>query len=235
MSAPPERSPERDAALEAMLPNVPFDGWTYRALRSGLVSIGVPSEEAELLFPGGAADMIEAFCDWADRRMEQAAREQAAREQVAREQAAGERAAEEPVPGVALPQRVRAVIALRLAQNRPYKEAVRRAVAVLALPRHVRLAAICTGRTVDAIWHAAGDRSTDFTWYTKRAILTAAYTATLLFWLRDSSEDDAATLGFLDRRLAGIAWTYRLRRRAEAVLHRFTPSAARERPARSAG
>ena len=35
MIAPPERSPERDAALEAMLPNVPFDGWTYRALRLG--------------------------------------------------------------------------------------------------------------------------------------------------------------------------------------------------------
>ena len=72
MIAPPERSPERDAALEAMLPNVPFDGWTYRALRLGLASIDVPGDEAELLFPGGSADMIEAFCDWADRRMQEA-------------------------------------------------------------------------------------------------------------------------------------------------------------------
>jgi ubiquinone biosynthesis protein COQ9 len=196
MIDPPERSPERDAALEAMLPNVPFDGWTYRALGTGLASIGVPREEAELLFPGGAADMIEAFCDWADRRMDQAAAEQL-----------GE---------IKLPERVQAVVALRLAQTRPYKEAVRRAVAVLILPRHGRLAATCTARTVDAIWYAAGDRSTDFTWYTKRAILTAAYTSTLLFWLRDSSEDDAATLAFLDRRMPGIAWTQRLRRRAEA-------------------
>jgi ubiquinone biosynthesis protein COQ9 len=227
MIAPPERSPERDAALEAMLPNVPFDGWTYRSLRSGLASIDVPAEEAELLFPGGATDMIEAFCDWADRRMEQATGEQPAGKPASIEQG-------EAVHGLALPQRVRAVIALRLAQNRPYKEAVRRAVAVLALPRNVRLAAACTGRTVDAIWHTAGDRSADFTWYTKRAILTAAYTATLLFWLRDSSEDDAATLAFLDRRLAGIAWTHRLRRRAEGMLRRFTPSGARDRPARSA-
>jgi ubiquinone biosynthesis protein COQ9 len=215
MIAPPERSPERDAALEAMLPNVPFDGWTYRALRTGLASIGVPREEAELLFPGGAADMIEAFCDWADRRMERAAAEQL-----------GEKK---------LPERVRAVVALRLAQNRPYKEAVRRAVAVLALPRHVRLAAACTARTIDAIWHVAGDQSTDFTWYTKRAILTAAYTTTLLFWLRDSSEDDAATLAFLDRRMAVIAWTHRLRRRADAVLRRFTSPAARESSTSEAG
>ena len=179
MISPPERSPDRDAALEAMLPNVPFDGWTYRSLRSGLRSINTAEEDAELLFPGGAPDMIEAFCDWADRRMVQAAGS---------------------MEGLKLPQRVRALIAVRLEQNRGYKEATRRAIAVLALPRHARLAAKCTARTVDAIWHAAGDRTTDFSWYTKRAILTAAYGATLLFWLRDSSEDDAATLAFLDRR-----------------------------------
>ncbi|HUB47534.1 MAG TPA: COQ9 family protein [Acetobacteraceae bacterium] len=197
MISPPERSPDRDAALEAMLPNVPFDGWTYRSLRSGLRSINTAEEDAELLFPGGAPDMIEAFCDWADRRMVQAAGS---------------------MEGLKLPQRVRALIAVRLEQNRGYKEATRRAIAVLALPRHARLAAKCTARTVDAIWHAAGDRTTDFSWYTKRAILTAAYGATLLFWLRDSSEDDAATLAFLDRRLAGIAWTHRLRQRLEERL-----------------
>jgi ubiquinone biosynthesis protein COQ9 len=204
MIAPPERSPERDAALEAMLPNVPFDGWTYRSLRTGLASIGVSPAEAELLFPGGAADMIEAFCDWADRRMAQAAAEQ--------------------VKGTALAERVRAAIALRLAQNRRHKEAVRRAIAVLAGSRQVRLAAACTARTVDAIWHTAGDRSTDFSWYTKRAILAGIYSATLLFWLRDSTEDDAATLAFLDRRLAGIARTYRMRRRATEMLNRLRPA-----------
>jgi len=197
MIPPPDRSPERDAALEAMLPNVPFEGWTYRSLRSGLRSIGQAEEDAELLFPGGAADMIEAFCDWADRRMEQAAAQ---------------------MEGLKLPERVRALIVLRLEQNRGYKEAVRRAIAVLALPRNARVAARCPARTVDAIWHAAGDRTTDFSWYTKRAILTAAYTATILFWLRDASEEDAATLAFLDRRLAGIAWTHRLRQRVEARL-----------------
>ena len=70
---PPERSAERDAAIAAMLPHVPFDGWTRRALRMGLADIAASPEDAELLFPGGAPDMIEAFCDWADRRMEAAA------------------------------------------------------------------------------------------------------------------------------------------------------------------
>jgi ubiquinone biosynthesis protein COQ9 len=92
------------------------------------------------------------------------------------------------------------------------------------MPMHARQAAGCTVRTVDAIWHAAGDRATDFSWYTKRALLAAVYGATLLYWLRDAgAEDDAATLAFLDRRLAGIGRIGKLRGRAEAALHRVMP------------
>jgi ubiquinone biosynthesis protein COQ9 len=201
---PPERSAERDAAIAAMLPHVPFDGWTNRALRAGLRDIGASPEDAPQLFPGGAPDMIEAFCDWSDRRMEQAAATLD--------------------PGLRLHQRVRALLALRLTQGRPYKEAVRRAVALLALPGHARLAAACMARTVDAIWHAAGDRSADFSWYTKRALLALIYGATLLYWLRDVSDDDVATLSFLDRRLAGVARIGTVRRRAEATLGRLRPT-----------
>ena len=183
---------------------MPFDGWTRRALRAGLADIGMAPEDAEQLFPGGAADMIETFCDWADRRM-----------------AEGAAALD---PALRLHQRVRAVIALRLEQNRPHKEAIRRALALLALPGHARLAARCTARTVDAIWHAAGDRSADFSWYTKRAILAAVYGATVLYWLRDSSEDDTATLEFLDRRLSGVGRIGSVRRRAEAMMGRLRPA-----------
>ena len=204
MIAPPERSPERDAAIDAVLERVPAQGWTVRALRSALRDSGAEPDDAELLFPGGCADMVEAFIDLTDRRME--------------EDAAGAGLAEMRVP-----ERVRAVIALRLAHNRPHKEAVRRALALLAL--NAPLAARCTGRTIDAIWHAAGDRAADFSWYTKRASLGAVYAATLLYWLRDDTEDDEATLAFLDRRLEGIASVGRLRRGVEERLRRFRPGA----------
>ena len=202
---PPERSSERDAAIEATLPHVPFDGWTRRALRIGLTDIGESADDAALLFPGGVPDMIEAFCDWADRRLETSA--------AALDQAS-----------LRTHERVRAVIVLRLEQNRPYREAIRRALALLALPGNARLAARCTARTVDAIWHAAGDRSADFSWYTKRAILTGVYAATVLYWLRDTGEDDTATLSFLDRRLAGVGRIGSLRRRVEGALGRLRPA-----------
>ncbi len=189
----PERSPERDAALQAMLPNVSFDGWTYRALRAGLKASGGDPADAEVLFPGGAPDMIEGFCDLADRRMEEAA-------------------AAEDMSSLRTPQRVRRILILRLEQNRIYKEAIRRALAVLALPANGRIAARCTARTVDSMWHSAGDRATDFSWYTKRAILAGVYTATVLFWLRDGSEADEATLAFLDRRLHAVGQITRIRR-----------------------
>jgi ubiquinone biosynthesis protein COQ9 len=183
-----------------MLPHVPFDGWTKRALRAGVRDAGLPADEADLLFPLGSLDMIETFCDLADRRMEEAA---------------------QLLTETKLSARVRAVIALRLQQNRPYKEAIRRGLAVLALPHNARAAAGCTARTVDAIWHAAGDRSANFSWYTKRAILMAVYSATVLFWLRDTSDDDVDTLAFLDRRLAGVGRIGRLRGRAEGLVARL--------------
>ena len=201
MLTPPERSDERDAAIIALLPNVVFDGWTLAALRSAA------GPDADLLFPGGPTEMVEAYCDLGDRWMEQGA-------------------AAANVTSLRLSQRVRAIIALRLKQNRPYKDAVRRALAVLAVPGNTGVALRCTARTVDAIWHAAGDGSADFSWYTKRAILAGVYGATLLFWLADSSDDDAPTLAFLDRRLKGVGRIGGVRRRIDAAMQRFRPNEA---------
>lgn len=191
-------SGETDAAvIRALLDQVPFDGWTVTALRRALASLGRDPAEAALLFPGGAVSMIEAWAALADREMAEAA--------LAADLAA-----------YRVPARIRAIVAIRLEQNRPHREAVRRALAILALPRNAPLAARITARTVDEIWHAAGDASADFAWYTKRAILAGVWTSTLLYWLRDTSEDDADTIAFLDRRLVDVARIGKARKRIEA-------------------
>ena len=189
----PERSAERDAAILALLPFVELDGWTMAALREAA------GPDADLLFPGGTRDLIEAYCDLGDRWME-----------------AGAAA----IVATRVSDRVRAVIALRLEQNRPYKGAVRRALAVLVVPGNQMLSARCTARTVDAIWHAAGDRSANFSWYTKRAIVAAVYGTVLLYWLQDSSEDDTRTLALLDRLLAAVGRITGVRRRLSRLVPR---------------
>ena len=196
MFDPPERSPERDAAILALLPNVPLDGWTVAALRAAA------GPDADLLFPGGVTDMIDTYVDLGDRQMEQGA-------------------AALDLSNLRVPARVRAVIALRLEQQRPYREAVRRALSILALPGNAGLAVRITARTVDAVWHAAGDTSADFSWYTKRAILAGVYGATLLYWLRDYSIDEEDTLAFLDRRLAGVGRIGKARRQADEFMQRM--------------
>lgn len=203
-----ERSAEHDAVVDAVLAHVPFDGWTPLALHRALEEAGLHRDDAASLFPGGPTDLIEAYCDLADRRM------------IAD-------AAPLDLPSRRLPDRVRTIIALRLARARPQKEAVRRALSVLAMPHNAAAATACTARTMDAIWHAAGDHAADFSWYTKRASLAAIYGATLLFWLRDTSVDDAATLAFLDRRLVDLARVGKLRRRASDFARRLTPAALR--------
>lgn len=194
--------PKKDELIEALLAQIPFDGWTTRSLRQALLAIGEHPDDGPIFFPGGTAEMIGAFCALADERMEQAA--------VAADLAA-----------YRVPQRVKAVMEIRFAQNRPHKEAIRRALAWLALPMNLPLAAKITAATVDSIWHAAGDTSADFAWYTKRGILAGVYSSTLLFWLRDSSDEDADTLAFLDRRLANVAQIGGVRRSVEARMERI--------------
>jgi ubiquinone biosynthesis protein COQ9 len=180
-----ERSAERDAAVTAALVHVPLDGWSRRALRAGLADAGFDPRELDLLFPGGPAEAIEVWCDLADRRMAEAM-------------------AAEDLAGMKLRARVARAVMGRLEAVRGNKEAVGRAVALLALPQNAAIGARTAFRTVDAIWRAVGDRSADFSWYTKRASLGTIYAATLLYWLNDDSEDDARTAAFLDRRIEGL-------------------------------
>jgi ubiquinone biosynthesis protein COQ9 len=172
----------RDKLLDATLAHVPFDGWTETAIRAGAHDIGVDLPTVHRAFPGGALAMIEHFNERADRAMAEA---------VARH---------EPAPA-RLRDRIALAVRLRLEANAQHREAIRRGLAYLSLPQNAPVGAKCLYRTVDAIWYAAGDLSTDFSFYTKRALLAGVYSATVLFWINDASEGFARTWAFLDRRL----------------------------------
>lgn len=56
----------------------------------------------------------------------------------------------------------------------------------------------------DEIWYLAGDFSLDTSWYTKRASLSAIYSATEVFMTQDQSTDFRDTENFLDSRLEDV-------------------------------
>jgi ubiquinone biosynthesis protein COQ9 len=86
----------------------------------------------------------------------------------------------------------------------PYKESARRAGGFLAQPQNAPLGATLLMRSVDAIWRACGDHSSDFSYYTKRATLAGVYGATLAYWFSDSSEGNSDTWTFLGRRIEDV-------------------------------
>ena len=193
---------QRDALIEAMLPEVPFDGWSRAALRAAARRIGVPAAEALALFPDGPADFAACFSRWADRRML-------------------DRLESSPLDQLRVPERVALAVNIRLEIVEPWREAVRRALTILSLPQNVPLAMRLLYETVDGIWYAAADNATDFSFYTKRATLAAIYVATLLYWLEDRSPGFADTRAFLDRRLAEVARIGQARHRLQTGLDRL--------------
>jgi len=193
---------QRAALIEAILPNVPFDGWSRPALRAAAREVGMPVEEALALFPNGAAELVACFSRWADLRML-------------------DRLEITDLEPLRVPERIALAVTTRLEILAPSREAVRRALSVLALPQHAPLGLRLLYGTVDGIWYAAGDRTTDFSFYTKRGTLAAVYSATTLYWLDDSSPDFGDTRAFLDRRLAGVASIGKARQRLEVALERL--------------
>jgi len=193
---------QRAALIEAMLPDVAFDGWSRPALRAAARRIGMPAGEAAALFPGGSADLVACFSRWADLRML-------------------DRLDAEALDPLRIPERIALAIATRLDIIAPWREAVRRALSVLVLPHHARLGLRLLYETVDAAWYGAGDRATDFSFYTKRLTLAGIYAATMLYWLEDRSPGFADTRSFVDRRLAEIARIGQARRRMEKAVDRL--------------
>jgi ubiquinone biosynthesis protein COQ9 len=187
MKAPHDASdPTAVAILNAALMHVPFDGWSDAALAAGAADAGVEQHLMSALFPRGAIDAIALHSRLADTEMV---------------------AAFHALPEA--PQRIhlsiRALVLLRLELANENKDAVRRALTMLALPAHAKLSAELLYETVDAMWRAAGNTDTGFSFYTRRATLAAVYSATLLAWLADNSGDMGKTVAFLDRRLANLA------------------------------
>ena len=78
------------------------------------------------------------------------------------------------------------------------------AISIRSQPRNVPVAIEQLAQVIDDVWHAAGDKSTDYNWFTKRGLLAGVYTATELYMLTDYSPEFADTWDVLDRRLHDV-------------------------------
>lgn len=162
-----------------------FDGWSTKAVAHAARTAGVDRDLAEYAFRGGSMAMIAAWVGHVDARMAAAA-------------------PAESLMDIPVRERIRRLVMARLDAVVGREEALIRALTVMAMPRNVVAATKLGWRSADRMWRLAGDTATDLNHYTKRAILSGVYAATLHVFARDKSEDKAETRAFLDRRIEGI-------------------------------
>ena len=175
----------RNEILEAALPHVAFDGWSWPLIERAAQEAGHDAVVAQAVFPGEITGVLDAFSDRADRLML-------------------EKLAETDPEEMRIRDRVKTGVLTRLEILQPHKEAVRQSLSYWALPfRHVTAGRI-VWRTADKIWSWAGDAATDYNHYTKRGLLSGVIGATTLAWLDDLDVNMASTKAFLDRRIENV-------------------------------
>jgi len=179
------REDQRDRVLEAALVHIPFDGWSRRSLFAGARDLGLDPGLVRRLFPGGGDDLLAQLERWADRRM-------LARIDV------------DDLAAMRVRDRIVTLVRARLEALAPHREAMRRAIAARLLPSNALAGCTSLWRTVDLMWSLAGDKATDYNYYTKRSLLAAVWTSTFLFWLEDRSEGMQDSWAFLERRIGDV-------------------------------
>ena len=176
--------PEVLKLMLTALPNVAFDGWSNSTFVAACREADISERKARLFCPRGALDLAIAFHKWGDDQFETAFTKKKISELKVRE-------------------KIRKAVELRI-KLASDKEAVRRGVVLFALPIHAFEGSRLIWDTSDLIWELIGDNSEDYNWYSKRAILSAVYASTVLYWLGDNSEGSEETWHFLDRRIDDV-------------------------------
>lgn len=175
----------RLALAPAIADAAAFDGWGEEAVRAAAEQVGIDPDAALFAFSGGAIDMIDAWIAAIDADMAAAF-------------------TAEQLAAMKIRERIRSLVQFRLDTIAWQQEALRRALAIMAMPQNAPRALRLGWRSADAMWRLAGDTSVDYNYYTKRTILAGIYAATLAVFADDKSDNFADTRAFLDRRIDGI-------------------------------
>lgn len=175
----------RDHIIEAILPDIAFDGWTWKTVETAAKKAGYGEDMAQAVFPGRLNAAVSHFSDWADRQMITALKDTDPESMRVRD-------------------KIKLAVMTRLDVLKPHKEAVRLALSYWAIPPRGLKAGKTLWCTADRIWDWAGDTATDYNRYSKRALLSGVLGTTTFTWLNDDSDDFIVTQEFLDRRIENV-------------------------------
>ncbi len=185
LPADPTLDEIRAALSPALAMHAAFDGWSEKAVRAAASDLGVDGDIAALAFKGSAIGLVEYWIQSVDAEM-------------------ARRLPPEKLGAMKIRTKITALVATRLEIMASNKEALRRAMAIMAMPGNIIRTAKIGWHSADQMWRLCGDTATDFNYYTKRMTLSAVYASTLSVFVNDESDDFADSRAFLDRRIENV-------------------------------
>lgn len=184
--------------LENILKNVNDLGWAEESVRKSLLDLNLPEEDAKFIVRGDAFNLIVLFDQWINEKVQQDMDASM-------------------FQNLKVHEKIKYLLSLKFKTLHPYKSAVIKGGRLFKNPRAFKESLVMLAESINQMWYEAGDRSTDFNYYTKRLMLTAVHTRVFALWLRPSVNiDDIDTL--IDQALFGVYRFSQLKKGAANVL-----------------
>jgi ubiquinone biosynthesis protein COQ9 len=175
---------EKMLILTDFLKNAPFDRWSYSNLKKSSEDCGFSISYAELLFPKGIRGLTQYFHQLINNKME-------------------EEYLKGPVPKK-ISEKISRLIELKLKAYNSHRLAIPFLMQYNLIPLNICQSQIFVWQSCSRMWYLAGDKSTDYNHYTKRALLEYVYTSSIMFWLSDESADYIDTKNFIDTKIKQV-------------------------------
>ncbi|MCT4635893.1 MAG: COQ9 family protein [Rickettsiales bacterium] len=175
---------EKMLILTDFLKNAPFDRWSYSNLKKSAEDCGFSEGYTELLFPKGIKSLTEYFHQLMNKQME-------------------EEYLKGPIPSK-ISDKIAWLIELKLKAYSSYRLAIPSLMQYNLIPINICQSQKFIWQSCSRMWYLAGDNSTDYNHYTKRAILEYVYSTSLMFWLSDESPNYIDTKEFIAKKIKQV-------------------------------
>jgi len=165
----------RNQLLQDAKPHVIKYGWNENLFVNMVNDSNFTLEEMNVLFPTGYTTLIEMYLKEINSKMTVESQKI-------------------NLIRLRIHERIREIFILRLKIMSKEKKLISKTFFYLLLPQNYKLALKNLYKTVDQMWFLARDNSTNFNYYSKRAILASIYTSVMIHFVNNDNMDKTIIL-----------------------------------------
>jgi len=175
----------KDKILCHALGDIPFDGWVWDVIENAAIKSGYEADMAYAVFPNQMDSVMRYVPQWIDNQLIESLKFI-------------------DIDSIPVRDRIHKAIMMRYEIMAPYREAMRSYCAYWMVPTRQVAAMKLLWQSSDKIWQWAGDTSTDYNRYTKRALLSGILASATPIWLNDQTSGYQSTHDFVTRRIYNV-------------------------------